>query len=294
MKKPQYPLFILLVILATIGAAKSEVIKGLVAHFRQIEDPLLESGTASTAVFDDFHRSMILALEPQQQVTKALSMAINRINGATEFIINHAPNWHDQIVYNEQLKTMLTPALVSPEIAVRMAAFEIYLASFSLDKSAAQIDILMDRFDNEPESRPWAIWSIGLIAARGVERQKAFDEIEWQIRSEDSTTRKWAVNAMGILGGQESILPLLDIAANDGDLLVRERAFCELANSGTLQITERYQAIPSLFDIAADRKQSPQVHRWAFQALREITATNLGDDLDLWQEKLNQLELLNP
>lgn len=74
MKKPQYPLFILLVVLATIGAAKSEVIKNLVAHFRQIEDPLLESGMASAAVFDDFHRNMILELKPQQQVTKALKI----------------------------------------------------------------------------------------------------------------------------------------------------------------------------------------------------------------------------
>lgn len=109
---------------------------------------------ASAAVFDDFHRNMILELKPQQQVTKALSMAINRVEGATEFIINHAPKWHDQIEYNEQLKTMLSPALVSPEISVRMAAFEIYLASFSLDKSAAQINVLMDRFDNDPEARP--------------------------------------------------------------------------------------------------------------------------------------------
>lgn len=113
------------------------------------------------------------------------------------------------------------------------------------------------------------------------------------MRSENAITRKWAVNAMGILGGEESISPLLDIAANDVDLFVRERAFCELANSGTLQMTERYQAIPSLFDIAADPEQLPQVHRWAYQALREITETNLGDDLDLWQEKLNQLELFN-
>jgi hypothetical protein len=292
MIKTKHTFSILAVLLTTIGVAQSEIITDIVAYIRQIEDPLLESGTASVAIFDDFHRDMILAQEPQQQVIKALGMAINRVDGASSFIIEYALNWHDQIEYNDQLRTMLSPALTSPEISVRMAAFEIYLAAFSLDKSAQQIDLLMDRFDNEPEARPWAIWSIGLIAARGTERQKAFDEIEWQIHSEDPITRKWAVNAMGILGGQESILPLLDIAANDPELAVRERAFCELASSGTLQLNERYQAVADLFNIAADSTQSDQVQRWAFQALREITVTNLTDDLNLWEDKLNNMRLL--
>ncbi len=259
---------------------------------RSIDDPIWQFGTSSASVLDDFHRNMLESLPVRQRVDRALGMVINQVEGAAEYVIEQSASWHDQFEYDEKLRVLLSPALSSPRLEVRMAAFEIYLASFSLEKSAAQIDELMGRFASEPEARPWAIWSVGLIAARGAERRRAFDEIQWQLLSEDPEIRVWAVNALGILGGVEVITPLLDIAGSDDALAVRERAFCQLATAATLHLSERYRAIPGLLDLAALDGQPDQVRLWVFQALREITEMDLDDNLPAWQQAMHDGLLL--
>ena len=97
---------------------------------RSIEDPIWQSGISSATTLDDFHRLMLAQMPVRQRVDKALGMVINRIAGASNYVIEHAHEWRGQFDYDDKLRVLLMPALQSPRLEVRMAAFEIYLASF--------------------------------------------------------------------------------------------------------------------------------------------------------------------
>lgn len=113
------------------------------------------------------------------------------------------------------------------------------------------------------------------------------------VHAGDATLRRSAVDALAKFGGIESIPPLLDVAAHEESVAVRERAFCSLAESGTFQVAERYEAVPGLFAIASDAQADRQSVAWAYQALREVTDIHdLRDDVAQWQARLAQANLL--
>jgi HEAT repeat protein len=179
----------------------------------------------------------------------------------------------------------------SSSIETRMAAFEIRLAQYDLEKSPEQVDYLIDSLYEDPEGAgPWALWSMALIGARGVDRERVLDELLVATRQQEVPVRRWAVESLAKLGGVEVIEPLLEIAVNDPSPDVRERAFCGLAQSGTLHVVERYAAIPGLLAIAEDPQSDAQTLGWTYQALREISDVHdMPNDPAAWRELLGEL-----
>jgi HEAT repeat protein len=192
------------------------------------------------------------------------------------------------------LNTLINTAGDSPLIEVRMASFEVYLAEYDLEKSTAQVDRLLQRMVNDPRgSSAWVLWNIAILGARGVDRERVHRELLSAMHRDDETLRRWAVDALAKLGGVESIAPLLDVAARDKSAIVRERAFCALAQSGTFHVAERYEAVPGLYAIATDARTDRQSVAWAYQALREITGVyDLRDDEAQWHARLVEAKLL--
>jgi len=71
---------------------------------------------------------------------------------------------------------------------------------------------------------------------------------------------------------------------DDPSPLVRERAACNLAQSGMLTGEQRRGAIPTLLLYFDDRSLDAATHAWTYHALRDITAQNLPDDSAAWRK----------
>ncbi|MEM9300569.1 MAG: HEAT repeat domain-containing protein [Pseudomonadota bacterium] len=280
---------VLISVSAVLGASGS----GSVA-LTAIEEPPIDAGDATAPRLDGFHRARLAGLAPQTRAEEALQLAVNRVDGAARYVIGHAQQWRGQFASSERLTALITVGINSPRIEVRMATFEIHLAQYELARSPEAVDALLERYLEDPEGAgPWALWSIGVIGARGVDRARVFDELRLAASHPSERVRRWAVDGLGKLGGVVVIEPLLEIAAVDPSPIVRERAFCALAHGATLHVAQRYAALPGLLIIAEDAQALDDTRTWAFQALREISGLEaLPDDAWIWRERLLAFDLI--
>lgn len=282
--------------LITTGAfaASNELRVATLRQLRAIAQPLFEQGEATDPHFDAFYAGMVDAMPPQERAERALELAINRSTGAAEYVMGNAQSWRGRIKPGERLTALVTTAIDSPLLQVRMAGFEAHLAQYDLEKSPAEVDRLQRRLADDPQQAgPWALWSMGVLGARGVDRERIFHNLLSASHEQNDALRRWAVDALAEFGGAEVIDPLLEIATHDNLMAVRERAFCGLAESGTLLLAERYMAVPGLMEIADNRQSDRQTLEWTYQALREITGVrDLPDDPGPWHERLRSLGLL--
>ena len=279
---------------AAAFAASPDLRAAAMTQFRSIAEPLFERGAATEPRFDAFYTEMVEALPPQERVESALELAINRRDGAAEDVMKNAQAWRGQFKSTPKLQTLINTSADAPLIETRMAGFEIYLAQYGLEKSPAEVDRMLQLMAANPEkSSAWALWNIGVLGARGVDRERVFRELLSALNSGDQPLRGAALEALAKFGGEEIVLPLLDIATHEPDPALRERAFCALAQSGTLLVAERYEAVPGLFAIAEDAQSDKQSVLWAYQALREITDSyGVPNDSATWRDRLQQAGLL--
>jgi len=284
-----------LFLLASAAIAASPQLRSVaLEQLRRIAEPLFQSGASTDPRFDQFYTGMVEQLPVQERAERALELAINRFAGAPEYVIQQADAWRGQIKPTDKLGALIATAINAPLIEVRMAGFELYLSQFNLEKSAAEVERLLARWHKDPQrTGPWALWSLGVMAARGVEREHIYGELLRATLDADETIRRWSVDALAKLGGSEIVEPLLSIAVNDASALVRERAFCGLAQSGTLLIAERYDALPGLLMIAEDPRSDKQTLGWTYQAMREISGIyDLPEEASAWRTQLAESGLL--
>ena len=285
---------IMLLISVAVVASNKQLRSYVVSQFRSIIEPLFEHGEATEPQFDSFYAAMVEELPIQARAERALELSINRFVGASNYIMDNAQDWRGEMKRNQKLTTLIDTAINSPLIEIRMAGFEIYLAQFDLEKSVEQVDNLLIRFEKNPEgSGPWVMWSMALIGARGVDRERIFDELLIATENPNDKIRRWAVDALARFGGEEVIGPLLDIASNDFSPIIQERAYCGLAQTGTLHVLERYSALPRLLEIAKDPQSSDQTLSWVYQALKEISNFyDIPNDPRKWQKRLIQVDMI--
>jgi len=282
-------------LIATAAVAENSSLRvAALDHLRTIAEPLFEQGQSTEPRFDQFYAGMVEQMPPQARAERALELSINRFAGAAEYVVDHAQSWRGRIRPNERLDTLITTAINAPFIETRMAGFEMHLAQYDLEKSPQEIDHLIDRLNEDPQGAgPWALWSMAVIGARGVDRERIFDELLLASHHQEIVVRHWAVESLAKLGGLEVIDPLLEIAVGDASANVRERAFCGLAQSGTLHVAERYAALPGLLAIIENPQWDAQTHQWTYRALREISsAYDMPDDPSAWRELLLDLQIL--
>ena len=241
--------------LANVGvlASNAEVRNFVITQFRALVDPLFDKGEATQPKFDTFYVGMVDSLPVQKRAEQALEMTINRFNGASDYILDQAQSWRGEIKTSPRLETLTTTALNAPLIEIRMAGFELYLAQYDLEKTTEQVDYLLKQLERNPEKNAaGALWAMAAIAARGIDRERVYDEIITASEHENEKIRRGAVEALARFGGQEIIKPLLYIARNDSSSYIQERAFCGLAQTGTLHVVERYDALPGLLQTLRD------------------------------------------
>jgi len=296
---PYMPLSICLIALSLCIAAASAFAAGeesraaTVRPLTALVAPPIAHGGSTDPRFDAFHARME-ALPPQERARQALSLAIDGSIGAAGYVIRNAQGWRGRIESGNGLDTMIVTAMNSPRLELRMAGFEVQLAEDGVEKTPGEVEHLIQRLQEDPRGvGPWMLWHLGVLGARGVDRERILAVLVATSHSESDELRRWAVESLNLFGGAGAIEPLLSVATNERSASIRERAFCGLAQSGTFQPADRHAAIPGLLAIAEDPRSVQQNIDWSYQALREITAIrDLPQQPMLWRERLQAMGLL--
>ncbi len=278
----------------TALAASPELRYSAFAHLRSVAQPLIAFGEAVDPQFDDFYVEMVESLPPQQRAEAAIEHAINRRRGAAEYVLAEAEGWSSEIRATEQLEALLKVAGNSPQMEVRLAAIELRLSAYGFSKDSRQVDWIIASLEQGKLEPDWFTYMLAALGARAVERERIHAFLLEAIANPDPDRRRWAVDALALFGGTEVIEPLLQIAEHDPVALIRERAFCGLASSGTLLLAERYEAVPSLLQMVERARIDEQTLAWAYQALREISGIyDLPEQPAAWRQRLQRVGLLD-
>ena len=237
---------------------------------------------ASSGALSEHDMEELNAMAPQDQVKRLLEKAINHYKGAAEEISKRVDGWTGQIHSTPQLETMTNTAYFASDLRVRAVALEIWLARDNLRKNSQTVDDLIGRVAASTDPKWFLLSSLGILGNRGVEREKVFDTLMLYLHDPDGSARAAAINGLGLLGTENTIAPLLDAFHNDTSHDLRERAACNLADSGMLSRDLRQKAVPELVRFSQDPDLDATTRKWVFQALREITLQNLADDPARW------------
>jgi HEAT repeat protein len=238
---------------------------------------------ASPARLSDHIVEELDTMEPQQQAEMLVQRAANQYAGAIELIAARVESWRGHINLTPQFTGVLSVALNSNDLRVRAAALEVYLAAYDLEKSSASFYQLAERIEDDAASRPWALWMLGALGNRGVERAAAFEVLRRYLRGYGEETRYWAVSGLGLLGSDDAVPVLLDTFRDDSSARVREHVACNLAQSGMFTPPQRMSAVPALLGLMDDPSLDPATQGWAYQALRDITGQSHGRNPAAWR-----------
>ena len=243
---------------------------------------------ASANVLSEHEIEGVDQMTPQNQAQVLLERSINHYHGANDHIVERVDRWRGRIKLDQSLNSLFMTALNSDDLRVRAAAIEIDLACRNLEKSAATVDRLEhDARFGEQGPRANALWDIALLGNRGIEPERAAQIVLASIHDQNVNIRYWAVEGLAYLGTDESVAPMLQVFHDDPSPMIRERAACGLAQSGTLSEKQRRSAVPQLLDFADDASLDPETHKWIFQALRDITGQSLPHDPAAWRSWYN-------
>ena len=242
------------------------------------------SPARSTAPPSSQSLARIDSLKPQKQAETLLELAVADNDGAVEQISSHADRWRGRIAWNPQIANLTTAALNSRDMRVRASGLEVQLAAYGVGKNSAQIEALIGGAGSRDHARKiWALWTLGAMANRGVEADRVVDVLTAHLKDSDEDSRRWAVEALALVGSDSTIPTLLQTMHDDPSPLVRERAACSLAESGMLTREQRFTAVPKLLEYSDDPSLDAQTHAWAFQALGDITGQRLPSDSAAWR-----------
>ena len=234
---------------------------------------------ASSAVLSEHELEEINAMPPQDQVMRLLERTINHYAGAGEEIEKRADSWLGQVHSTPELTKLSDVAYFSSDLRVRAAALEIWRVEAGYRKAPETVEQILNAMNVEPERKYFYLSHLGILGNRGVQRQQVFDVLMRYLYDPDGNSRAAAINGLGLLGTENTIAPLLEILHSDPSHDLRERAACNLADSGMLPRELRQKAIPDLARLREDPALDDTTKKWVRQALDEIKT---GDSSPSW------------
>lgn len=240
------------------------------------------AGSASDFVANDLEQ--LDRLDPQNQAEVLLERAVGESEGAVEQISSRLDRWQGKIKWNSEIATLTTAALTSRDLRVRHSGVEVELAAYGLAKNTDSLNYLLRVARSKDHAKKiWALWSLGLLANRGVGTPVAVQALTAHLKDSDQDSRRWAVAALAQVGSPETITPLLRTMHDDPAPSVRQGAASSLAESGMMTREQRLAAVPQLLSYTDDPALDAQTRTWAFQALSCITGQRLPNDSGTWR-----------
>jgi len=240
--------------------------------------PRIFSGTLTDA---DITR--VLSQPPQAQAEELFERLISHDERALELFGQQVDGWIGRINQSDRTSQLLQRAQFSKDLRVRLAHVDMSLALQGFHENQLAVDSLMNRASTDPQYRAWAVFYLGMLAARGVDYDRIHQALLNYARNDkDPSVRQWAVEGLRFLAKDEVLDELFTSFTEDPSMKVRDRAGCNVADCGIFTRKQRMRMVPKLIDLAADSKTSAQMRSWAFLALQEITDANAPADALAW------------
>ena len=237
---------------------------------------------ASSAALSEHDLEELNAMSPQDQATRLLEKAINNYRGAGTEIAKRLDSWTGAIHPTPELERLTNTAYFSSDLRVRTLALELWLVRDNIRKSPEAADELIRDAGLTDGRQYFRLSTLGILGNRGVEPDRVFNTLLSFVHDSAGGARNAAINGLGLLGTENTITPLLEVLRWDSSFDLRERAACNLADSGMLSRGLRQKAVPELIRFAQDETLDATTRKWVFQALREIAQQNLPDDASAW------------
>lgn len=224
----------------------------------------------------------VAALPAEGQAARLLEKAIHHYKGAGEEIDKRLDSWRGKMQPSKELENLTNTAYFSNDLRVRAMALEIWLARDNIAKTSESVDALIEEAGKTDGQQYYRLSTLGILGNRGIEPDKVLRTLLAYVHDPSGDTRASAINGLGLLGTQGTIAPLLEVFRWDKSADLRERAACNLADSGMLTHELRQESIPEFIRFSQDESLDPATRKWAFQALREIAGQSLPDDAAAW------------
>jgi hypothetical protein len=197
---------------------------------------------ASSSALSEHDLEDLNAMPPQDQATRLLEKAVNHYGGGGEEIARRLDGWSGKIHSTPELEQLTNTAYFSSDLRVRAAALEIWLVRDGVPKTPQAVDDLIREAAVSGERRYFRLSTLGILGNRAVEPERAFDTLAFYARDAYGSTRAAAINGLGLLGTENTIPVLLEIMHGDPSFDLRDRAACNLADSGMLSRELRQDA----------------------------------------------------
>ncbi len=273
-------------LIAILAGVLGALVYGAVGHsnaaWSDLEDLFTPHTKLPTSAKDS---RQIDRLKPQKQAEALLELALGHSDGAVDQISSRVDRWQGKLQWSSQIESLTTAALNSNDMRVRESGIEVELAAYGLAKNSASLDYLLKTAQSSDHAQKiWALWALGLMANRGVQSERVVNFLIVHLQDSDADARRWVVEGLALSGSDQAMDTILKVMHDDASPMVRERAACSLAESGTFSPQQRASAIPGLLAYTDDSSLDAQTHAWAFQALGDITHRRLPNDSAAWRE----------
>jgi len=218
----------------------------------------------------------------QEEAEKLLARVAAGDTTAADQVLSESDAWTGKTHRTARTDQLITASLNLGSTHAREAAAQAQLALDGIPRNESGVAMLEQAVGN-PSQRAWALWMLGALGNRGVDPIHTAKIIESYLDDPNVNVRASAVDALSLVGTDETIPMLLDRFRNDPSPIVEERAICDIAESGMYTHSQRMAAAASLVGWVDDSLLSAQQRAWTVQALGDISGKNLGTDSAAWK-----------
>jgi hypothetical protein len=228
---------------------------------------------------------VIFSLPLQSQAEELLDHAIHHDSRALQLLEQHLGDWKGQVRESPRMKDLLNRAQYSRDLRVRYAYCDMTLAMDGWSKDSDAVQILIQRAQNDPSSRAYDVWFLGMLGGRGVKPDQVRTVLlDYAHNDPDANVRQWATEGLRFLGTDQALDDLFEIFVSDASFNVRDRAGCNLSDCGNFTRKQRMRMFPKFLELVENPNTNGQMRNWSFLAMQEITDVSLPPDVKIWRQ----------
>ena len=237
-----------------------------------------------TAAIKEASLAEVLTWPPQQQAEELMARAVEHDSAARQAVSQRASGWVGHIQLSGNLQQLEDQGRYSSDLRVRRAEADLELTLDGWSKTPNSVDLLMGLAKSDPASRPSALYFLGMLAGDGVAAERAHQFLlDYARNNPDPATRQWATEGLRFVGTDAALDELFEIFTHDPSFAVRDRAGCNISDCGLFERKQRLRLVPRLIELLSDPHANPQMRRWSFLTLQEITDESLPADAAAWR-----------
>jgi hypothetical protein len=254
---------------------------GIQRASRQVSNLASQAKDSAEAAAAGSTRNNVDAAE-QSEAEGLLARVAAADKAAAQQVLMESESWTGRTHRTPRTDQLITRCLNSKDRGVLGAGVAAQLALDGVPRSESGVALLEQDVGNSNQ-RAWALWMLGALGNRGVDPVHTAKIIGSYLTDPDVGTRASAVDALSLVGTDETIPMLLDRFRNDPSPVVQERAACDVSDAGPYTHGQRMVAAATLVGWVDDSLLSAQQRTWAAQALTDISGQSFGANSSAWK-----------